>query len=593
MNSEQINISRPDFLGREVGMNEIHTPEDFSPEHKNFFGFVKNFVKNEILPFLPEIESQQWDVVLALFRKAGKEGILSAGIPKQLGGLGMDMTGTAILGEAIGSLGSFANMLGVHVWIGTFPLVFFGTAEQKKRYLPRLASGELISSFAITELTSGGFVSISTNATQDSSGKYYFLNGTKKFITNSGIAGIYQILTKVNHSAYTFFIVEKGYEGISIGNEENKLGIKGASNRMIYMKNAKVPIENILGSIGIGHHIASGILALGRSHIAAAAVGAAKEAIKESVIRAQSRQYQGTPISKLRMIKYKLGEMGIRTFVSETMLYRVMGEIERRISPFRTIDPGPIDPLVEKLNESLLESSMIKVYTTENLAYVVDEEVQIFGGYGFLEDYPPARRYRDARITRIYEGTNEMLRLIIAQSLLMQVKRKEIPIFSDINEIINGTSNFSQPFTTLIQELKLQKIALFKSKKIALYLARLIFERDIKKVFEEQELLGCISDAAVEIYAMESVLLRVEKILLKNTENKGDLYQNIAKAVVHDCLVKIENCARTILYSLYTPENAFSCYETIRKFFSETYVDLIGIKNTVADRIISSGDYSL
>src|SRR5215475_10202702 len=426
------------FLLEATGSATIFTPEMLTDEQRMMQETAEDFVKREVLPRVAEIEAKKPGLMRELLQKAGEVGLLGHDVPEEFGGLGGDKTSSSLIFESASRLGSFAVSYGAHVGIGTMPLVLFGTAEQKRRYLPRLASGELIAAYALTEPGSGSdALGAKTRAVLTPDGKSWKLTGTKQYITNAGFADLFTVFAKVDGEKFTAFLVERG-PGLTSGHEEKKLGIDGSSTTALMLEGCRVPVENVLGEIGRGHKIAFNVLNIGRLKLGARSVGAMKLALGQSVQYAKERQQFGQPIANFGLIKQKLAEMAIRAYVGESILYRTLGMIDDALEHADKNDPKQ---LLSVLEQYAIECSIIKVWESEALAYVVDEEVQVFGGYGYSKDYPAERAYRDARIARIYEGTNEINRIVIGTQLLRRALAGELALFDfDKQSSKTGTS---------------------------------------------------------------------------------------------------------------------------------------------------------
>lgn len=582
------------FLIQENSPENIFTPEDFTEQHLMIAQTTNDFVEKEVLPKIEEIEEQNWEVTLSLMRKAGEIGLLAVDIPEEYGGLGLDKTSSMLVAEGLGKASSFAVTHGAHTGIGTLPIVYFGTEEQKRKYLPKFATGELISSYALTEPNAGSdALSIRTTATLSPDGKYYILNGNKIFITNAGIADVFITFAKINGEHFTGFILEKGYDGISLGREEKKMGIKGSSTRALILDNVKVPVENVLGEIGKGHKIAFNILNIGRFKLGAGVIGGAKTVITESVKYAKQRKQFGKSISEFGLIKHKLGEMAIRTFVGESMVYRTAGLIDTILSGIDKTMKGVEERILKGIEEYAVECSIIKVYASEILDYVVDEGVQIFGGYGYIEEYPVARAYRDSRINRIFEGTNEINRLVITGMLLRRAMKGELPLISAAQKLtdeIMGVGVSEEEATGMFAE---EKKLLKSAKKAGLFVAGLAVQKYMTKLEDEEEIIGRISDIIMEIYAMESAILRVEKMLMRGGKNRTDIYVDIVKAFVNDSIIRVETYAKEILAAVADGDMLRTYLVALRRLIKPVPVNTIALRRRIADYLIESGRYAL
>jgi alkylation response protein AidB-like acyl-CoA dehydrogenase len=471
-------------------MNNVFTREDLSPAQLTIGKIAEEFMRTEVVPNDAAIHAKDWNLTRRLLLAAGDLDLLRIDIPEAYGGLGLDKVSSAYVGEKIGIIPSFAGSLGAHTTIGTLPLVYFGTAEQKERYLPRLASGEWIAAFALTEPGSGSdALAARTRATRD--GDHYVLNGQKMWITNGGFADLFTIFAKVDGEHFTAFLVERSM-GVMSGREEPKLGLDGSSTTALILENVRVPAANVLGTIGEGHKVAFNVLNIGRLKLGTRNIGCAKQALARATEYAKQRQQFGRPIASFGMIRQKLAEMTIRCWVGDAMVYRTLGDADRALA---AVPPDDAAAVLRTIESFAMECSINKVWTSEALAYVVDEALQIYGGYGYSKEYPAERAYRDARITRLYEGTNEINRLIIPARMLRS------------------------PASSLADSM------------LASLSSRL----------EEQELLGHVADVAIELYAIESARLRTEKIGA-NTD--------ILDVYTADATARIWHSARCVLAAL-------------------------------------------
>src|SRR5262249_45128033 len=424
------------FLFEDRKANEIFTREDISEEQRMFASVTEEFMMKEILPRAEQIYSKDWALTRELLFKAGELDLLRIDIPEAYDGLGLDKVSSAYVGEAIALMPSFGASLGAHTTIGTLPIVYFGTPAQRAKYLPKLATGELIAAYCLTEPSSGSdALAAKTKATLSEDGKHYVLKGQKMWITNGGFADVFIIFAKVDGEKFTAFIVERGH-GVLSGHEEKKLGIDGSSTTALMLEDCRVPVENVLGEIGRGHKIAFNVLNIGRLKLGARSVGTIKLSLQQSVQYAKARHQFGQPIANFGLIKHKLAEMTIRAYAGESILYRTLGMIEEALERVDKDDPQQV---LRVLEQFAIECSIIKVWESEALAYVVDEEVQVFGGYGYSKDYPAERAYRDARIARIYEGTNEINRIVIGTQLLRRAASGELPLLEAAESVIAST----------------------------------------------------------------------------------------------------------------------------------------------------------
>src|SRR5499427_2822560 len=505
------------FLIEERTPAEVFTPEDFNEEHRMIADTTRQFMDAEVLPRIDELEAKDWNLARQLVKQAADLGLIGAGIPEEYGGLALDQTSSALIAENLGRSASFATTLGAQSGIGLMPIVYFGTEAAKQKYLPRIAAGELITAYALTEAGSGSdAMAAKATAKLSADGTEYVLNGEKMFITNGGFADIYVVFAKVDGDKFTAFIVER-QEGCKPGAEEHKMGIKGSSTTPLILADARTPIENLLGDVGKGHKIAFNILNIGRFKLGAMCLGGMKLALTESVKYANERQQFGKPISSFGAIKSKLGEMAIRTWVGEAMIFRTLGMIERGLSAVE--DSRDMDARLRAIEEYAAECSIIKVALSEYCDYVTDEMVQIYGGYGYSADYPAERAYRDARINRIFEGTNEINRMLIPGRLMKAAISGRLPLLAAAQalqeEILTPTmTGFELDDSLLATEQKLAQNA----KKVALMTLGTAAQKYMMGLAEQQEILIGVADIIMDAYAMETAILRTLKMAASQSE---------------------------------------------------------------------------
>ncbi|MGH7369887.1 MAG: acyl-CoA dehydrogenase family protein, partial [Candidatus Methylomirabilaceae bacterium] len=437
-------IAGGSFLIGNTPPQDVVTPEDLTDEQEMMGRLAREFVEAEVTPKLDQIEHQDWELAVRLFRRAGELGLLSVDIPVKYGGLGLDLITSVVIAEQLIEGGSFAISIFDHTGIGSLPIAWFGNAEQKAKYLPLLATGAKIGSYALTEPGSGSdALGAKTRAVLSGDGQFYIMNGTKQFITNAGFADLYITYAKVDGEKFTAFIIDKGTPGVTLGSEEKKMGIKGTSTRSVILENARVPAENLLYEVGKGHKVAFDILNIGRFKLAAGCLGSCKIGLREAVKYAKQRMQFGRPIASFGLIQRKLAEMAIRTYVAESMVYRTGGLIDALVS---RIDQGSEQAGLEtakRVEEYAVECSINKVYVSEALDYVADETVQIFGGYGYIADFPAERLYRDARINRLFEGTNEINRLLIANTLFRRALQGRLPLLISAQKVMADLLSYS------------------------------------------------------------------------------------------------------------------------------------------------------
>jgi alkylation response protein AidB-like acyl-CoA dehydrogenase len=579
------------FLVEERAPDEIFTPEDLSDEHRMIQRTCADWMEGDVLPRLPQILTLDYQVTRGLMRRAGELGLLGIEIPEGYGGLGLDKIAATVAAEAAARDGSFAVTYSCHCGIGSLPIVYFGTDEQKRRYLPKLASGEWIGSYSLSEASSASdAMNAKARATLSGDGKSWILNGEKMWLTNAGFADVYTTFAKVDGEKFSAFIIEKGMPGVSLGAEEKKTGIKGSSTRPLVLADAVIPRENLLGEIGKGHKIAFNILNIGRFKLGAAVTGGAKLALGEAVAYAKGRPAFGRPISDFGLIRHKIGEMAILSYVGESMVYRTAGMIDRNLAG---LDPG--DPAcLPRIEEYDVECSMIKVWCSELLDYVVDETVQIFGGAGFVEDYPAERYWRDARVYRIFEGTNEINRLLVPGRLLRRALKGELPLFDEAAELAaalaaGGAGAAPLPAAATDEPLAAEARMLAGAKKIALLGLGLAAQRFGTALADEQEILGHFADIAMEAYALESALLRARK----RARAAGGAALEVAavRCFAQDALDRIEASARRLLAAVEDGDKLRATLGAVRALAARETLDTVALRRQVAAAAIDAGRY--
>src|SRR6516165_1182174 len=431
------------FLVEETSLEDLFTPEDFSEEQRMIRDMTEQFVEAEVLPQIEKIEHKDWDVTVGLLRRCGELGLLGIEVPQKYGGENLDKVSAMIVAEKMARVASFAVSYGGHSGIGTLPIVYFGTEEQKRKYLPLLCKAEKISAYAFSESSSGSdALSAKTNAVRSADGAHWVVNGEKMWITNSAFADMFITFAQVDGKQFSCFIVEKDYPGVSTGAEENKMGLRGSSTRPLILNNARIPIDNVVGEVGKGHHVAFNILNFGRAKLASGAVGGAKTALNDAIHYAKQRIAFGRPIASFGAIKHKLAEMAIRIWVSEGMVYRTAGLMDRSLE---SVDADNARKVLKAIEEYAIECSILKVFCSEVLDFVVDEAVQVYGGYGYSAEYPIERYYRDSRVNRIFEGTNEINRLIIPGMLLKRGGSGQLPLFQAAKTVVDEVMSVTMP----------------------------------------------------------------------------------------------------------------------------------------------------
>lgn len=581
------------FMIEDLDYQQIVTPEDFSEEQRMIGETTQDYVNAEVLPHDEEIEKLNYDLTVDLLRKAGEVGLLGADVPEAYGGMGLDKVSTTIINEKLTKASSFALSFGAHVGIGTLPIVYFGTDVQKRKYLPQLSTGELIAAYCLTEPSSGSdALGAKTTAKLSEDGTHYVLNGTKQFITNANFADIFIVYAKVDGKDFSTFIVERTMEGVSIGPEEKKMGIKGSSTCPLILEDVKVPVENLLWEVGKGHLIAFNILNIGRFKLAAGCVGSSKDAIEYAAKYANERTQFGQKISSFPLIGKKLADMNIRTFALESMVYRTAGLFDVGLADVYHNSADVGYQSAKAIAEYQLECSINKVFGSETLDFVADEGVQIHGGYGFTQEYRIERIYRDARINRIFEGTNEINRLLIPGNLVKRAMKGELPLMQKAMAL---QKELMEPIPAFMGEGTLEQEAhlLAMSKKIFLMAGAQAVQKYQMKLEQEQEVLSHLADIMIAVYAMESALLRTKKQIERAGEAKSETYIDMTTAFIHEEFARIEVLAKEVLSYMESGDMLRTQLSVLKKLTKRTAVNTLSLKRRIAAKVIEAEEYVL
>jgi alkylation response protein AidB-like acyl-CoA dehydrogenase len=576
------------FLFEDILPAQVFTPEDLTEEHLAIGRMIDEFWTNEVEPNLPAIREKQPGAALAVLRKSAELGLTGMTIPEEFGGMEMDLPSLMVAAEHMGRDASYAGWHSAHTGIGTLPIVYFGTPEQKKKYLPRLARMELLAAYALTEPLAGSdALAARTRADLAPDGKHYILNGQKMWITNGGAADLFTIFAKVGGEKFTAFLVERAFPGVSSGAEEHKMGIRGTSTTAVYLDNVAVPVENVLGEIGRGHVIAFNVLNIGRLKLGPASVGAAKNVLAISIKYAKQRKAFGSAIADFGAIQHKLAEIAIRIFAAESMTWRVAGLIESQMQASAERKHSSITEM-KAVEEYAAECSMVKVFASEMLDYVVDEGVQVHGGYGFHQDYAVERAYRDSRINRLFEGTNEINRLVIMGMPLKRAARGQLPLFEAARAVLNPSEKPSlsneKPGVTEADRL------VRNAKTIALLTLAVAHESCGAQLEKQQEVIMNLSDIAMEVFAMESGLLRLKKLTLSG---KGENALDICAVYLRDATARIEGFSRTVLSACCEAEGLRKHLVTVRGYADHMPVNSVALRRQIAARLLSSERYTV
>ena len=579
------------FLIEERQPNEIFTPEDLTSEHLAIARTVDEFWAKEVGPNVEAIQHHEPGVALACLRKAAELGLTGITIPEQYGGMELDLASAIVAVEHMAGDGSFAGWYGAHVGIGSLPILYFGTEAQKKHYLPKLARMEMLGAYCLTEPHAGSdALAARTRADLSPDGKHYILNGQKMWITNGGFADLYVIFAKVDGEKFTAFIVERNFPGCKPGNEEHKMGIHGSSTTPIFLENCKVPKENVLHEIGRGHIVAFNVLNAGRFTLGASGVGGAKYVLSTASKYAKERKAFGKQIGDFGLMKEKLAEMAVQIFAVESMIYRTAGNIESAMHA-ASGSGNKAQNTMKVLEEYAIESSIAKVYGSEMLDFVVDEGVQIFGGYGFHEDYPVCRAYRDSRINRIFEGTNEINRMLIIQMLMKRAMGGQLPLIPAAmklaDEILAGPAFEETPDGVLAEEAR----TIANSKKIFLQAAGGAVQKFREKLADEQELIGALSNIVMEIYAMESSLLRAQKAAAAKGETAASGMIDAARVFIADAAERVDHEAKRALAAVHEGDMLTTQMAVLKRFGKRPAVDTIALRRRIAAAVQSQDRY--
>lgn len=580
------------FLLGPVDEKTVFTPEEFDEIHLMIKNTVLDFVENEVIPKTEEIEEKKEGVTIGLIRKAGELGLLSSDIPEEFGGEEADKITTMLITECVSGGGSFATAFGAHTGIGTLPIVFFGTEEQKEKYLPALATGEKIAAYALTEPEAGSdAMNCKTIATLSEDGKYYTLTGEKTFITNASWADVIITYAKIGGEKFTAFIVDADFEGVTIGAEEKKMGIHGSSTCSVILEDVKVPVENMLWKEGKGHQVAFNILNIGRFKLGAGCVGGCKRSIEAAADYALERIQFKQPIADFNLTKYKIAQMAMLIYTTESLVYRLGGMIDRKLEEVAA-EGGDGAKIVAAIQEYAIECSIAKVYCSEALDYVVDEVVQIYGGYGYCEEYPVERAYRDSRINRIFEGTNEVNRMLIPGTLMRKALKGEVPFMDAVfglGEELKKLRDAEEPAESLARE----EFILHKMKKLFLMAAGNAAQKFQDALTDEQEILVRLADMAMEIFAVESALLRAKKIMADQGDDEARLPLLMTQVLVNDMVPKLDLWAKEVLAGTLEGDTLAKTLNGMSILTSVRPINTYALRREIADAVYEGKKYFL
>ena len=578
------------FLLADTSPSEVFTPEDLSSDQRLMAETAVKFMDKEVLPQLEALEQQKDGLGPSLLRRAGALGLLCMEIPEEYGGLSLGKTSACGVEEQLSRLGGFGVTCGAHSGIGTQPLIYFGTEAQKRQYLPKLAAGEWIGAYALSEAGSGSdALGLRAKATLSADGRHYVLNGTKMWISNAGWAGLFTIFAKVDGRHVTAFLVERAFPGVSTGKEEHKLGIKSSSTCRVILEDVLVPVENVLGEVGKGAYIAFNILNLGRFKLGAGAIGGAREALKVSTRYALEREQFGRPIASFGLMQQKLAEMAAKIFAGESAVYRTAGMMDSVMATGEMIDS--VTPSFPRgIDEFAIECSIIKVACSEIMDRVADEMLQIHGGYGYTEEFPAARTYRDSRINRIFEGTNEINRLFIPTMLLRRAQRGRLPLLPAVAKISQDILEMAPLDESAgVDALRTAQGLVSSAKKLALFLSGVAYQRFGEKLIEEQEILACLSDILIEVYLAESAVLRALKA--EAARSRAPTMRDLTLVFVNDAAGRMEQSARQALAAISEGDELRGQLGLARRLLKWLPLNTVALRRRIAQRLCETGNY--
>jgi len=584
------------FLLTDAAPDDIFTPEDFSDEQQEIARATAEFAEKSIVPRLAEIEAKNFAVTRELLREAGSLGLMAADIPEQYGGLALDKVTAALISDRIAVSASFSVSFSAHTGIGTLPVIWYGTPAQKEKYLPRLASGEWIAAYALSESSSGSdAMNIRAQARLSADGKQYILNGEKMWISNAGFADLFIIFAKIagepgQPEQFSAFLVERDAPGLTIGAEEHKLGIRGSSTCPLVLSDCAIPVENLLGEAGKGHHIAFNILNVGRYKLGAATLGGARNSLRTAIKYGKQRMAFGKPITSFGLIQEKIAEAAAGIFAGEALVYRVVGAIDAALA---TLGPdAPAAEVQKRIEDYAVECSIVKVWCSEMLEHVVDHSVQIHGGYGYVEEYPAERGYRDARINRIFEGTNEINRLIITGFLLRRAMQGRLPLLPAIGKVMDEVMAGPSPRSDASGPLAAERALLASAKKLGLFCSGAASQKYPTNLQDQQEIMGALADMLMEILVMESAILRAEK-MNQSGNRSAALAQSLAQLASARSFRIIQNSAERILGAVAEGDMLRTQMTIFRRIAKHDPINTVALGRTVAEEMIAAERYKI
>jgi butyryl-CoA dehydrogenase len=580
------------FLLEDRSPNDVFTPEDFTEQHQMIAQTTEEFATKEIVPANDAIERKEFQVTRDLLKKASELGITSVDIPEEYGGMELDKVSSAIIADRIAKSGSFSVAFGAHVGIGTLPIVWFGNEQQKAKYLPKLAAGEWIGAYALSESSSGSdALSLRTRAILSPDQTHYILNGEKMWISNAGFADVYIVFAKIDGEKMTAFIVERTFPGFNVGAEEHKMGIRGSSTCPLILNDCQVPVENLLGEIGKGHVIAFNILNVGRFKLGAGCVGGARNSLTHAISYAKQRKAFGKTISDFGLVREKIAKMATGVYVGESAVYRTVGMMDTALSEIDKHAPDATQRIRKAIEEYAVECSIIKVWGSEMLDFVVDETVQIYGGYGFVEEYPAERGYRDSRVNRIFEGTNEINRLITTGWLLKRAMSGQLPLMPAIKRVLDEVMTGPSFGDGLEGALAAERTIVANAKKIGLFTSGAASQKYMAALADQQELMGAMADMLIEGYVMESALLRTQKLIDKQGEAAAVLPIAMTQLYIAEAMDRIESSAKKVIAAVSEGDMLRTQMAILRRLVKYEPFNTIALTQKIADRTIEAGKY--
>src|SRR5579884_429695 len=582
------------FLIEQRTADEVFTPEDFSEQHLLIAQTAEEFAANEIVPNIEKMEHKEFFINRELVKRAGELGLSGVDIPEQYGGLQLDKVTSAIIADRLAKHGGFSTTWGAHTCIGTLPIVYFGTEEQKKKYLPGLASGTTVGAYALSETSSGSdALNCRTRAALSADKKHYVLNGEKMWITNAGFADLFVVFAKVDGDKFTAFIVERTFPGFAVGAEEHKMGIRSSSTCPLILNDCKVPVENVLGEIGKGHHIAFNVLNIGRFKLGAACVGGARHSLQNAINYAKDRKAFGKSIAEFGLIQEKLAESAATIYAGESLTYRTIGMIDAALAGLDASAEGASREIQKRIEEYAVECSILKVWGSEMLDMVVDHALQIFGGYGYVEEYPAERPYRDSRINRIFEGTNEINRLIITGFLMKRAMAGQLPLLPAIKKIMDEVMAGSAAAEERPGPLAAEHALLATARKLTLFAAGAASQKYMQALADQQEIMGALADCIAEVYALESCILRAEKLRLSRGEAAAAQAVAMTRYYAAKAFNTVERSARKVIAASAEGDMLRTQLAILRRLAKREPADTIALGRQIARHVIAAGRYTL